>query len=695
MAKFRLSIKQLAFVSPVDTPAQETARVLLTKRAGDAFSFSAFAPVVKLSETTDADGNAIGLVFCWAVTEKANGQDYFDLQGDQVLANDDLIRAALDYVKSGAKTDEMHDGNQDGFAPFVMPLTAEVAKAFGIDTKTTGLMVGLKPSADVFAKFKSGEYTGVSIEGIGQRTKVASGGSMQTKCEKCGSYMEKDADACPQCGEAAPKKRAPVGKRFQDKSGAYVETDDAVACVAIGKRAPVSYSADARADVLKATWSTADVDDFPDSSFLYIEGGGSKDASGKTTPRSLRHFPYKDENGKADLPHLRDAISRIPQSSLPATLRNKLQVKAEKLLAAQHSKDDAGKRAPGVRKAVLPTMATAGHAHLLSDNGEPDGYTDGACMPGADDGGWHQHPWLKSSDGTVVILEAEGHSHEAMSPADVDAVVESPRENDIDEDDAPQKRNRKSPHPSGARSVGPTKDESMTDLEKMTKRAERAEKIAELTDVQKTHLGTLSATDQDAFLAKSVADRDAEIAKRAESNAPIFKGELTGIEVRKSDGDLALKLAKQQEESAKALKTERDARAVSEAKTEHVELEKRAGAEIGFLKGATDDKVELLRRIHKGADVEQNKRLLEIVRSGDAAMKSLGMPAGANPGGPPSKDDVDGTLAMLKTKLGEFCKANNIPATQMWSLGLPAFEKTEEGAALSEAHSVAKSAARK
>jgi hypothetical protein len=84
----------------------------------------------------------------------------------------------------------------------------------------------------------------------------------------------------------------------------------------------------------KAVWTTAFVNDLPDSSFLYIESGGKKDADGKTEPRSLRHLPYKDSSGKVDMPHLRNAIARIPQmTGVSASLKNQLQAKAQKMLA--------------------------------------------------------------------------------------------------------------------------------------------------------------------------------------------------------------------------------------------------------------------------------------------------------------------------------------------------------------------------
>lgn len=82
----------------------------------------------------------------------------------------------------------------------------------------------------------------------------------------------------------------------------------------------------------KAQWTSAYINKLPDSSFLYIEPGGSKDGEGKTTPRSLRHFPVKDENGKADAAHVRDALSRIPQSSVPDAAKSKAKAEAQRML---------------------------------------------------------------------------------------------------------------------------------------------------------------------------------------------------------------------------------------------------------------------------------------------------------------------------------------------------------------------------
>lgn len=57
-----------------------------------------------------------------------------------------------------------------------------------------------------------------------------------------------------------------------------------------------------------AELSSAEMNNLPDSAFAYIEPGGKKDSGGKTTPRSLRHFPIHDPA------HVRNALARAPQS---------------------------------------------------------------------------------------------------------------------------------------------------------------------------------------------------------------------------------------------------------------------------------------------------------------------------------------------------------------------------------------------
>lgn len=85
----------------------------------------------------------------------------------------------------------------------------------------------------------------------------------------------------------------------------------------------------------KAEWTTAYINDLPDSAFLYIEPGHEKDEEGKTVPRSARHFPVRNRQGELDEAHLRNAIARIPQSNAPGLDEEKkreLQERARRLL---------------------------------------------------------------------------------------------------------------------------------------------------------------------------------------------------------------------------------------------------------------------------------------------------------------------------------------------------------------------------
>src|SRR5262249_6086079 len=74
----------------------------------------------------------------------------------------------------------------------------------------------------------------------------------------------------------------------------------------------------------RAQLSTASINNLPDSDFAYIEPGGKKDASGRTVPRELRHFPVHDAA------HVRDALGRAPQSPFGEKAMPKIRKAAQK-----------------------------------------------------------------------------------------------------------------------------------------------------------------------------------------------------------------------------------------------------------------------------------------------------------------------------------------------------------------------------
>lgn len=75
----------------------------------------------------------------------------------------------------------------------------------------------------------------------------------------------------------------------------------------------------------RAQLSSSAINDLPDSAFAYIEPGGSKDSQGKTVPRSKRHFPIHDAK------HVRNALSRAPQSPFGKKAMPKIKAAAKKL----------------------------------------------------------------------------------------------------------------------------------------------------------------------------------------------------------------------------------------------------------------------------------------------------------------------------------------------------------------------------
>jgi hypothetical protein len=120
--------------------------------------------------------DSLGMVFGYSIICKVNGQDYYDLnidltgphKGQRVpehIPESTMLKAAVEFMQTSRVGNVMHSGPDQGTYVFAFPLTADIAKAMGIQTKVTGLMIGFKPPPDLLAKFKDGTYKGFSIEG--------------------------------------------------------------------------------------------------------------------------------------------------------------------------------------------------------------------------------------------------------------------------------------------------------------------------------------------------------------------------------------------------------------------------------------------------------------------------------------------------------------------------------------------------
>jgi hypothetical protein len=107
----------------------------------------------------------LGIVFGWGIVSTIDGQPYFDVQ-DDYIPDDAMLKATSEFMESIRVGKDMHRGDQVGVVVHSMPLTKEVAQAFGISCDRTGWMVGYKPYGKALLdKFRSGEYTGFSIGG--------------------------------------------------------------------------------------------------------------------------------------------------------------------------------------------------------------------------------------------------------------------------------------------------------------------------------------------------------------------------------------------------------------------------------------------------------------------------------------------------------------------------------------------------
>lgn len=121
-------------------------------------SFSYNSSIIKVDES-------LGLVIGWAIISKQDGKDYFDVQGDHI-PEDAMLKSAAEFMQGARVVGDMHEKAEGGQVVFAFPMTTEIAKAFGITTKNTGLMIGIKPQdPQTLEKYKNGDYTGFSIGG--------------------------------------------------------------------------------------------------------------------------------------------------------------------------------------------------------------------------------------------------------------------------------------------------------------------------------------------------------------------------------------------------------------------------------------------------------------------------------------------------------------------------------------------------
>lgn len=207
--------------------------------------------------------------------------------------------------------------------------------------------------------------------------------------------------------------------------------------------------------------------------------------------------------------------------------------------------------------------------------------------------------------------------------------------------------------------------------------------VVVMTEAQHAHYARLSAADQESFAAKTSAERDAIVAGALAADPVVHKTK-SGLEIRKSHGDIALMLAKQGDVQADALEAQRLALAAQTDATALAVLRSRAGTEIGALAGDLETKVAVLRAVDSIADEPTRTKVLAMLKGAQVAMAELGRPKGANPGGDPVLADKASAFTALEAALAPWCKTKNISA--VWTEGLAAFAGSVEGKPLVDAY---------
>lgn len=272
-------------------------------------------------------------------------------------------------------------------------------------------------------------------------------------------------------------------------------------------------------------------------------------------------------------------------------------------------------------KRIVMTSQSAGHAHSIITN-RPDGgesltgetsYSSGERdMPG------HTHPWVMDEAGNIYIGDAHGHTHAV-------AILVMKQDDGQEEDVLAVLKGIVTSTAGNDAAVGGGQDgdHSMTPEEKaamekaaqekldaMQKRAERAEKLAELTDAQRAVFAKLDDQGKDRFLAMSQDERQAEVAKAADLN-PIVYTSPSGEAFRKNDDPRLVALAKRADE-------ERAARLTTEKALRTERLQKQA-EELKHLPGSLEERVALLEAIEL-LPTEKRAPALNALKAQDAGL---------------------------------------------------------------------------
>ena len=297
------------------------------------------------------------------------------------------------------------------------------------------------------------------------------------------------------------------------------------------------------------------------------------------------------------------------------------------------------------------TGENEGHIHGIRihryHDGEVSIIVSYAQAEGAESG--HDHMLYRDpTSGTYSVLPNAGHTHELDSAALNAAIVASVTKRNPEDAMTPEEKAR---------------------LEKAEQTAKRLEKVAALSPEHFAHYSKIEkAESQDNFLSLSADERDvivADMAKRATDTDPVVytikHGVAKGTEIRKSAGDLALAMAKNQDEQAEQTAALAQENADLKKAASTASFEKRASEELNHLPGTLQSRAALLKAAESIEDEGQRKEAVAALKANNAAMgpmfKAHGI-GGLNPDGSGGPETGGEPQARVDELVKEYQKAH-------------------------------------
>ena len=301
------------------------------------------------------------------------------------------------------------------------------------------------------------------------------------------------------------------------------------------------------------------------------------------------------------------------------------------------------------------TSETEGHQHGIKcskyDDGDVCIIVMHSLAPGAEAA--HDHPIVRSTDGTYTMGIVAGHTHDIDSAGLASLLLSILTKGDNSMSD-------KTPEQIAA--------------EAMEKRLARAEAVIGLSTEHREYFDGMEKDEhKNVWLQKSVEERDqaleaAKVAKaKSDGDDPVVYTTMAGVEIRKSVGPLFIQIAKDNDVIAKENKELREG-------MEHEKLLKRVEAEIPNLTGTVEERAAMLKAIDGIPDKDQRTAAHNVLKAQNEAFKGITTTFGAD--GTP--DDDTGPQAELDKLTTAYAEKNEVSE----AVAMSAVTRTEKGAEL-------------